>query len=146
MNKTRMLELADAIEAAPRHQFDMGSFVGKYTVDSRGRRRRRNESVPYGDTLSELKKLSCGTSACIAGWAVHLHPRAGLSAAYRQSLLGGRFYDVEAHARTILGLTEEEADVLFFGRMKQSNAQAAALIRKCVELGTVPGTRRNQDA
>lgn len=137
MNKTRMLELADAIEAAPKQKFDMHSFIGKFTVDKRGRRRRsRNTSVPEENFLSELRKLSCGTSACIAGWAVHLHPRANLTAAYDRY----DTYDVSDHAQAILGLTEVEAWALFYERMNQNNVQAAAFLRRCVKLGTVPGS------
>jgi hypothetical protein len=139
MNKTRMLELADAIEAAPPHKFDMESFVGKYKIDKAGRRRRLDDVVRVKDTLGALRSLSCGTSACIAGWAIHLHPRAGLSAAYRPSALGGTYYDVQAHAQAVLGLTDDEADALFHRRMSQTNVQAAAFLRRCVELGTVPG-------
>lgn len=134
-----MLELADAIEAAPRQKFDMSSFVGKFTLDRAGRRRRDEDAtdeIVGSQTLSELKGLSCGTSACIAGWAIHLHPRASLGAAY--DTFGN--YDVENHARAILGLTYQEANDLFYGRMGQNNVQAAKFLRRCVELGTVPST------
>ena len=134
MNKTRMLELADAIEAADRKQFDMRTYVGKFVVDRAGRRREDIEAfIPDERILPELRELSCGTSACIAGWAVHLHPRAGLSAAYNDY-----GYDVDDHAQAILDLTGEESYRLFHMRMKQNNKQAAALLRRCVELGTVP--------
>lgn len=136
MNKTRMLELADALEAAKPRQFDMRVFVAKYEVDKAGRRR-SIRGVHSDEILPTLKEMPCGTSACIAGWAVHLHPRAGLGAAY--STWG--FYDVEDHARAILGLTADEAYTLFHRRWRQNNKQAAALIRRCVELGTVPEPR-----
>lgn len=136
MNKTRMLELADAIEAAPKQQFDMQSYVGKFTISKLGRRRRNNTHIPDERLLPELREMSCGTSACIAGWAVHLHPRAGLAAAYRHN-----WYDVDDHARAILGLTHDEAYSLFHHRMDQNNDQAAAFLRRCVEFGTVPNAR-----
>lgn len=133
MNKARMLELADAIEAAPKHQFDMQTFVGKFKIDRIGRRRRLDTHIPEKDVLPTLRELSCGTSACIAGWAVHLHPRAGTAAAHA---LG--WYDVEDHAAAILGLTIEQSYRLFHLRMNQDKAQAATFIRRCAELGEVP--------
>lgn len=136
MNKTRMLELADAIEAAPKYKFDMNSFVGKFRLDRIGRRQRRGDYnyIPDEQILSTLKAMSCGTSACIAGWAVHLHPRAAPSAASADG-----YYSVSDHAQAILGLTGDEAYELFHNRMRQDNKQAAAFIRRCVDLGTVPG-------
>lgn len=134
MNKTRMLELADAIEAAPKHQFNMRAFVDKYVIDRSGRRRRAASShIPDEQILPTLKEMSCGTSACIAGWAIHLHPRAGLARARECG-----YYDVVEHARAILDLTDDEAWTLFHRRMRQNNNQAAEFIRRCVELGTVP--------
>lgn len=139
MNKTRMLELADVLDTTPRHKFDMGSWAKRFKL--RGTRRYSIEEVPEnGSLLTALKDLpkTCNTSACIAGWAVALHPRAGQTGLYTKPQDDHDFYSVDRHARLILGLTGDDAQRLFFTHMRLTPQQAAARIRKSVELGYVP--------
>lgn len=81
-------------------------------------------------------RVSCGTTACVAGWAVQLagdkllidedhydddYPKLGSEDEYEkvftvgQSVAkNGRILDIEERARKLLGLTEDETNVLFF--------------------------------
>ena len=69
-------------------------------------------------------KVSCGTTACVAGWAVQLHGYKFIVDAENRELDGayfvtdcvagnGRVMDIDEKARKLLGLTPEEADFLF---------------------------------
>lgn len=69
-------------------------------------------------------KVSCGTTQCIAGWAVVLHGYVMLYGIDQQDADGGYFavncqarngrvMDIEWKATEILGLTEDEANFLF---------------------------------
>lgn len=71
-----------------------------------------------------MAKVTCGTTACIAGWAVQLGGskllvteqdlRDGVYSAGSCVAGNGRVVDIENHARKLLGLTQDEADYLFF--------------------------------
>jgi hypothetical protein len=69
-------------------------------------------------------KVSCCTTACVAGWAVQLAGDKLLVNACRfteedgyyvdQSVAkNGRVFDIGGRARKLLGLTDSEADILF---------------------------------
>ena len=63
----------------------------------------------------------CGTTYCIGGWAIKLHDGdEGLKAGV----------DYPARAAELLGLTENEADVLFFGGFESPVGQAADGLRR----------------
>lgn len=64
-------------------------------------------SVQAGDFRSAKQFMNnCGTTACIAGWAISLNPRCIHG--------GGSWAAWGVQARTILGLTDEEAADLFY--------------------------------
>ncbi len=70
--------------------------------------------------------VSCGTSACVAGWAAQLagakmlvspselsYDKEGLAEAIAVLAPNGQVRDISVYAREQLGLTEEEANYLF---------------------------------
>lgn len=116
MNKKLLLDVATAIEANPEH-FDMGSFCGKN---------------------------DCGTTACIAGWAVALSIDGGLN---NLPLIDE--HSISDKARKVLEIDIQTGIALFFAndwrhhrlQRKYFNAQnakedakiAAAYVRWFVE-------------
>lgn len=71
MNKERMLKLADAIENADKSQFHLGSWFGQRSIEND----EWSDMVSYrgevGQYFSQFpNEMQCGTTACIAGWAV----------------------------------------------------------------------------
>lgn len=119
MNKVAMLKLADALEnCVERKNFNMSSFV-----DAPNQR----DDAAGEVLLSDMKEKGCGTTCCIAGWAYLLkHKRVAMSYGCDQD-------GVPGEAQRILGLTEEQADNLFYEDMSQTNKQAAQKIRRMVE-------------
>lgn len=91
MNTDLLLKIAESIEAQP-DKFDLNYFY--YT--------------PYFNTspatAEEFLEGSCGTTACVAGWAVVC---AGLP-------IKSSFLDAEADGQTLLGLTDKQARRLFY--------------------------------
>ncbi len=87
----------------------------------------------------------CRTSACFAGWTVLLHRQATLAAATetmrwdiasawtwtdpRSGEVHCRHHAVSAEAQFLLGLTDDEADILFLGttRLVPNTAEAEAV-------------------
>lgn len=79
--------------------------------------------VDFGD--GDVAKVSCGTSGCVAGWATHLAGDKYViysgdkdyeSDVYYPSYVvtrGGKVKEIEDRAQKLLGLTGNEADVLF---------------------------------
>lgn len=78
------------------------------------------EGLEHGDTV----KVDCGTTACIAGWAVQLAGDKFLVRGFNTSAGGGYFVsdsvakngrvcNIEDRAQKLLGLTEDEANELF---------------------------------
>lgn len=61
---------------------------------------------------------SCGTTRCIAGWAIHLwgqdNGRTGSLWQIRHAWSGGRLSSSHEAGQRILGLTPQEADELFY--------------------------------
>lgn len=118
MNKERMLRVADLIENAPKEQFHMGSWFGAYnlnkiTADEADDWSSYWDSVGYGeDTLKEVlssclpNELSCGTTACIAGWALVDMKNNNIDFSYSRyaEVLGAEY----------LGLSRQEAKALFY--------------------------------
>jgi hypothetical protein len=93
MNTDLMRQIADAIELFPDH-FDMSSYYSDH-----------GSACDCDDCCA--RGGVCDTTACIAGWAVILDQGERLTAARRTSL------DWFAEGRHALGLTPDEADVLF---------------------------------
>ncbi|BCP41489.1 hypothetical protein MINTMi27_15820 [Mycobacterium intracellulare] len=102
--------------------------------------------IPFDsvDTSEGPIKVECGTTGCIAGWAVqqagdklfvqsedrHLDYDTG-EAFYSVShsvAKNGRVCDIEVRARKLLGLTRDEADYLFFVENNQVVDLLSALI------------------
>lgn len=130
MNKERMLQVADLIENAPKEQFHMGSWFGKYdftyaTENSELKDLWQTDNVKWNNLSKRDENifdaveqqvvdkdiptmLKCNTTACIAGWA--------LVGAYNSNYK----YAVDAaipvayNAQIYLGLTDAEAYQLFY--------------------------------
>lgn len=81
--------------------------------------------VPDGATV----RLSCGTTACVAGWAATLAGAKFLfssdsidEGAYHASeveTVDGRVQTVSEHAQKVLGLSYDEASILFDGDLER---------------------------
>lgn len=85
-------------------------------------------------------KVNCGTTACIAGWAVQLVGDKFLVHGHSKSAEGGysvslsvakngRVCDIEKRARKILGLTYDEAAFLF---MDTVDSQALSVLDQLI--------------
>lgn len=109
-NKVPLSELADFLEKLPAHNFNMDI---------------------WGETNSPKKPTAehvCGITACIAGWALVLSGRD-----LRRCREDGNL------ARRILGLSEEQAEKLFYGgNFSTSPQEAAKVVRVLMETGRVP--------
>jgi len=115
MNRERMMEVADIIEAHP-DNFFMGVYCSS----------------------TELSKLSeCGSHGCIAGWTVFLYQ-------YKKPV--DKFvpgWDIHERARWLLGLTNKEAEDLFYARVFPNpeyldDAQwTADYLRRCAAAGEI---------
>lgn len=75
MNPTRLREIADLIEDAPQ-RFSMADFFGQYVDDSGNPTDDPDGAdnwLPVGQDESVVERFvvgeSCGTTACVAGWA-----------------------------------------------------------------------------
>lgn len=128
MNVERMLQVADAIERESKH-FNMGAFFGKYDSAQHLFEQWPHDIAKQG--------FSCGTTACIAGWAVFLFAR--------DELMGEMSWNaIEKVARRVLDLSTND---LFYYRAAYSEdhepggksalekvtaAEAAAEIRRRV--------------
>lgn len=69
------------------------------------------------------KVVDCGTTACIAGWAVQLHGykfllHDGDQYAIECIARNGRVMNIEYKAQELLGLTDDEANSLFINTSK----------------------------
>lgn len=65
---------------------------------------------------------SCGTTRCVAGWALHLHNPTQPIEHTAQDVTGNPFGSYSAAARQLLGLTREEAEELFLDTMDNDEA------------------------
>lgn len=111
MNYDRMWAVADAIEKNPDH-FDMDDFINR-----------------EGDIVLMLSQpgalASCGTTGCIAGWAIHLYPSVA-----KQVDTG--LMSVSQIAGEVLGLDYDTACDLFYLFELGTAEQAAGHIRGMV--------------
>jgi len=119
MNRERIEKLRDFLrDDVPDERFDMSDYL----VPSA-----RSRSNPYQKTVGAALK-SCGTAACIAGWAQYLfEPR--------------RRWSFEI-GRDSLGLTDHEAKKLFLPIHLESlsdipRARAVATLTHLLETGEV---------
>jgi hypothetical protein len=99
MNKELLLEIASRIESEP-EKFDMSNWFAASRQEKDG---------------------TCGTTACIAGWAVALESRKSLSRLYREINIEENEHEtyhesgnIEARASLILGLDEYQTSALFY--------------------------------
>jgi hypothetical protein len=82
------------------------SFTGEWLSSEEVRER-------VGGDLDLSKAVSCGTSACIAGWACLLAGDKFVGIDHVMTP-DGAYYEVPDRAAILLGLDEEEADLLFY--------------------------------
>lgn len=124
-HKNRILRVAKAIrregqfaKRIPVPDFNMENFV----------------SDGYGNHPATAKpnSISCNTVCCIAGMACFLYPR----------IANGNNYEISA--AKILGLTEKQADFLFYGGFKHAGffseitrEEAAQALERLAETGEV---------
>ncbi len=117
MNVENILKVADAIE---QHSIpDLGFNMYDYAINL----------ASYGEGIADNSGHNCGTTACIAGWAVAV--RDNTSEIERSD-----FFD---EARDYLELTERQAHSLFLGNMspKTTPAQAVKVMRNLAETGVI---------
>lgn len=101
------------------------------------------DAVQFDD--GDTAYVSCGTSACVAGWAVNLagakfvvqrgkEDQDGGRTVYFCSFAltpGGEEQHIETYARQVLGLSEAEAGYLFDGDLER--AEVLALLKALVK-------------
>lgn len=130
--RSMLLQVADAIEQHP-GQFDTGTFFHHEDPET-GEVRSDSRLVPKftHDTLDHLAKdlyqEQCGTTACIAGWAIII----GRENLYDTNLENQPFSDAAAE---ILGLRIVDAYWLFYDFGPESHTQAADMLRDIDEYG-----------
>lgn len=112
----RNVELLTKVRDLAVHEpakFDMNTWV---TI--------KRELINFPEDTSKIK-VECGTTACIAGWAVQLAGdkllvdryssiRDGIYQTTNSVAKNGRVCDIQSRAQNLLGLTEMETDILFF--------------------------------
>ena len=96
MNTENMLKLADLLDNVKPAKFNMGSWC-------------QNTD---GEDTSADHVGECGTTACIAGWAVVVAIPEPIK---RIEVLGDDQSGIAEFARDFLGLTEKQTDYLFYG-------------------------------
>lgn len=94
----RVRAVADAIEANPEH-FDMRSYYNINNLST-------GHWADYFNANAGFNLTDCGTTACVAGWAVHI---------YRDLVSKDNidYIDIATLAQDILGLSNT---VLFYGQ------------------------------
>lgn len=116
MNREMILKVADAIETAgapeaqPALGFNMGDWISNQLIDNSGH--------------------DCGTTACIAGWAVSVSGRD----------VANYNGEIRSDAEHILGLDYDTAEELFVNYpifSSPSPSQAAEVLRRLAETGVV---------
>lgn len=111
-----MLKLADLIENADKDQFHLGCWFGQIDAETGEWDTGGKSSGEIGEYFSqEPNQLTCGTTACIAGWAV------AMKYEFDEDLYIEDY--VENEAKRYLDLTERQADRLFFAGYKSVWAQ-----------------------
>ncbi len=78
----------------------------------------------------------CGTTACVAGWTVAM-----LGMTSDDIFAASPYVSTSCIARDALGLSDEEADKLFFGTLSEEDPEAAALamLDEFIEKGKAQG-------
>jgi hypothetical protein len=96
INEDLIRRVVAAIEAQP-HKWDQGQFVG-------------------GAAWNGADPSECGTTFCFAGWALHLENRLAFDSAVGLVALDahGKPRPFDVAARDLLGLTEHQAERLFY--------------------------------
>lgn len=122
MNTERLLKLADVIEENEDH-FDMDTVVMRETQP------RMKVSTYDIAEIVDTSLTACGTTACMAGWTIHLWGADALASKET------KWMDVAAE---LLGLTHDEAVNLFF-QFGFDAKQAATALREMAETGTFNG-------
>lgn len=103
MNKERMLELAELLKNIPEKKFTMERWLNHpdNSKDQYGNYIESSDSFLY-------EPLNCGTTGCIAGWAVMLENEFKPVSLLKDGL------NIQERASAWLGLTEDESSNLFF--------------------------------
>lgn len=122
MNHERILKVADVIEANPEH-FSMNYFMSVDRKIDRGVMEWDGGRIGPLETslLLQQDAYECGTTACIAGWAVWLW-----GAEVNPNLA------VDDNAADILGLSKNVADALFANFDLDTAEKAASHLRNMV--------------
>lgn len=116
MNKERILAVADAITSEEgRKHFNMEHWL-------------RHNNRSYGALPSNTALTSCGTTACIAGWVVHLFGKPG--------------DDLTTEAESLLDLSRAQAANLFIPTINKAYEditpdEAAIVLRHLAATGEV---------
>ena len=133
MNKEKLLELAEIIENAKPESFHMGAWFGKKIEAQDSDRwdelsdsemfRHDDEIVTVVEQLhlaklvpldSDKLKISCQTTACIAGWAIANEYFKAKDPVMKNQFESMGLGQMDAKAREILDLTVYEASRLFY--------------------------------
>lgn len=131
MNKEKVLGVAFAIEhhTIKTLGFNMGCYFQEGSDD--------DEEPEFHDQTGHL----CGTTACIAGWAIALED--GVDRLHMMSRNSANTFD---RAQSILGLTYDQAEQLFLRRDhadsqddldRTTDDQAIATLKRLAETGEV---------
>lgn len=112
INKTNIRRVIDQIKAEPK-RFNMSVYVGTLNPDP------EDDIYPHvedeGHDTSVLAK-SCGTVACIAGWAAYLaQPNKPPTSTAHMTEIAAEFLGLSAPNAVDLGEDHNETDRLFFG-------------------------------
>ena len=122
-NADALNEVADAIEEGRNDWgFEMDRWI---TIPDVEESPQISESEFYH---GKRPKHNCGTSFCIAGWAVALFPRRATSNAFRFDANPKEEFSIERRGKHILGLSEEDADRLFYADI-ETPLRAARTLR-----------------
>jgi hypothetical protein len=96
----RLLDLAKTIEEAPDHQLDMKTWMIDKRPDDWEFMDDGNHQTE--EVRSALLNHTCGTAACVAGWAVAL---------FAEDMTVN--LDIEEEAKKLLGLNNREAEIFY---------------------------------
>jgi len=99
-----MEKLANFLESLPDQKFYMGTWISLVP-----------DGMEPDACMTKKEALSCGTACCIAGWAVFLaNKRLCIGNDTVETASGRPLGSVSAWAQSYLGLTDDEADRLFY--------------------------------
>lgn len=131
MNTQKMLELADVLDKVEPKKFHMSSWFGKlipavehdayyeleewFEEDDLIPTHLSQKEVPAEEIISannDVVSLTCGTTACLAGWAIANEFYLGNKSHYENYM--NHDSDAQYEACKILGLSDEQAKRLFY--------------------------------